>query len=273
MAFLIVLIVLISAIIAFVPKGKGIDPILGIYKVVVHPGRFHADETLGCGGVKVFAPNVIIERRVPTAEDFADPTVLVMDIGERLDYVLNNVDHHQNGMLPAACVLMLEFLPLTDQEKWVMYFLILDKVSRCDIGLDNSESFEYNGLIRAFNTLKGGFEKAVELGENAFRGYLNTARQIIKTSELWVSKIEFDGNVAIYNGKAFLAHWQMFAKADGIDFLIMSAGKRNPGEWQVMAADKDKMPIGVHPSQTFRHKNAFLAIYPTKEDAIAHICG
>lgn len=268
-------IIIIAAVIAFVVtlNGSGIDPVFGIRLIVTHPGRFHADETLAIGAVKVFNPFVKVERRNPTAADFADPTVLVLDQGKRLDLEMNNADHHQNAFLPAACVLVLSLLPITDEEKWMVYFLISDKVSRCDIGLDKAQSFEYNGIIRAFNTLKGGFDKAVQLGEDSFRGYLNTARQILKTRDIWASDVQIVGNVAIYEGRAFLAEWQQFGAADGVDFLIMPAGKRNAGEWQVMATDAKRNPIGEHPSQTFRHKAAFLAIYPTKEQAITHICG
>jgi hypothetical protein len=274
MTFSIVLIVLIFAIIAFLPKGKGIDPILGIYKVVTHPGRFHADETSAIGAVKVFNPNVIIERRVPTSSDLNDPCVLVLDIGRKEDYAMMNCDHHQGMRNPAACVMVLNILPLTDMEKWILYFKYLDQISKCDIGVTKPESYEYNGIVSMFNTLKGGFDKAVDLGENAFRGFLNHARSVIKTADIWNGgDVVKRGNVAIYEGDAFLSGWELFAEVDGIDFLIKEAGKRNAGCWQVIARDSNKTPIGVHEDQVFRHANAFLAIYTTKESAIAHICG
>ena len=143
-----------------------------------------------------------------------------------------------------------------------------------DIGITKSSSNDYNGVIRAFNTLNGGFDKAVELGTMAFEGYLNTARSIIKTKDVWQSgEIIFTNGVAIYEGDVFLQSWELFAEMDGIKFLVKKAGVRNPGEWQVLSRDSKQFPIGKAEGQTFLHKNAFIATYKTKEAAIAHMLG
>ena len=273
MLFSITIIILTVAILTQIRLGAGIDATFGIYKIVPHPGMFHADETAAIGAIKKWYPNVLVERRNPTAADFADPCVLVLDQGGKYDVTMRNMDHHHNVMLPASCVMVLELLPITDMEKWVIYFLWLDKVSQCDIN-GGSKSYEYNAIVRNFNTLKGGFDKAVAFGTDAFEGYLNTAKAMIKTAAIWGTDIVIDGNVAIYEGDVFLQGWQDFAKADGVDFLVNKASKkRNPGCWQAMATDKDIKAIGFADNQIFRHGTGFVAVYQTQAEAIAHVKG
>jgi len=57
---------------------------MDITKIVTHPGGAHKDEFLACS-VMIHHHSVPIFRREPTAEDIADPSVCVIDVGGEHD--------------------------------------------------------------------------------------------------------------------------------------------------------------------------------------------
>lgn len=63
-------------------------------RVVTHPGGAHKDDLLACA-VCLANRAVPIERRDPTDDDLDDPTVAVIDIGDRHEPDRANFDHHQ----------------------------------------------------------------------------------------------------------------------------------------------------------------------------------
>lgn len=62
--------------------------------ILTHPGSAHKDEYLACS-VLVAVRHVPIVRREPTAEDIANPSTCVVDVGHEHDPARNNFDHHQ----------------------------------------------------------------------------------------------------------------------------------------------------------------------------------
>jgi uncharacterized UPF0160 family protein len=68
-----------------------------IEKINTHPGIFHADDIMAVAFLSLKNPGVPVERRVPTAEELADPTVACVDVGGQYDWKLQNYDHHQKG--------------------------------------------------------------------------------------------------------------------------------------------------------------------------------
>ncbi len=67
---------------------------MNIKAIVTHPGGAHKDDFLACSVVLHFH-QVPIFRREPTAEDLADPSVFVIDVGGEHDAEKGNFDHHQ----------------------------------------------------------------------------------------------------------------------------------------------------------------------------------
>ncbi|MEM0967178.1 MAG: MYG1 family protein [Verrucomicrobiota bacterium] len=68
--------------------------VVPIERIVTHPGSAHKDEVLACAVCLAVHP-VVIERRDPSMEDLEDPSVAVIDVGDRHEPELNNFDHHQ----------------------------------------------------------------------------------------------------------------------------------------------------------------------------------
>lgn len=69
-----------------------------IEKIVVHPGRSHADEILAVmlAEASTHDGNIVpVFRRTPTEDDIADNRTLVMDIGGKVDDWAMVFDHHQ----------------------------------------------------------------------------------------------------------------------------------------------------------------------------------
>ncbi len=94
----------------FVPSS--FDPILNrdcmtIQLIVTHPGGAHKDDFLACS-LLAHLHGVPIQRRDPTEEDLADPSICVVDVGGVHDPERNNFDHHQFPRdAPPLCALSL----------------------------------------------------------------------------------------------------------------------------------------------------------------------
>ena len=75
--------------------------------IVTHPGGAHKDDFLACS-LLAHLHGVSIQRREPTDEDLANPSVCVVDVGGAHDPELNNFDHHQFPRdAPPLCALSL----------------------------------------------------------------------------------------------------------------------------------------------------------------------
>lgn len=62
--------------------------------IVTHPGGAHKDDFLACS-LLAHLHGVAIQRRDPTDQDLADPSICVVDVGGSHDPELSNFDHHQ----------------------------------------------------------------------------------------------------------------------------------------------------------------------------------
>lgn len=65
--------------------------------IIVHPGGAHLDEVVAAGLICWQEGALPVYRRIPTAEELADPQVWVVDTGGRHEPELLNFDHHQRG--------------------------------------------------------------------------------------------------------------------------------------------------------------------------------
>ncbi len=87
--------------------------------IITHPGSAHKDDFLACS-VLLAKHQVAVERRDPTDEELADPSIAVVDIGQQHDPELNNFDHHQfpRDHVPTCSLsLVLQHLGLYDDAR------------------------------------------------------------------------------------------------------------------------------------------------------------
>jgi hypothetical protein len=85
--------------------------VAAVRTVVIHVGGAHEDEILGTALILAKTSAIVrVERRDPTTQDLADPTVVVLDVGKQYAPELSNLDHHQDATLPCAAVLAARWL-------------------------------------------------------------------------------------------------------------------------------------------------------------------
>jgi len=67
---------------------------MNIRTIITHPGGAHKDDFLACS-LMVSLCGVPVFRREPTEEELVDPSVCVIDVGDRHEPENHNFDHHQ----------------------------------------------------------------------------------------------------------------------------------------------------------------------------------
>ncbi|VFQ46246.1 MYG1 family protein [Desulfoluna butyratoxydans] len=100
--------------------------------IITHPGSSHFDEFFALCLILAVHPDTdfTIERREPTAEEVADPTIWVVDIGEEYDPEKRNYDHHQNIELSASFVLVAEALGCAASLSSLPWWRFKDRIDR-----------------------------------------------------------------------------------------------------------------------------------------------
>lgn len=92
--------------------------------IIVHGGRAHLDDVMACAlamcrkgpasqddGIQELLAKewttIPIYRRDPTPDELADPTILVLDVGRKLEPGYSNFDHHQLDRSDCRCAMRL----------------------------------------------------------------------------------------------------------------------------------------------------------------------
>lgn len=240
-------------------------------KIVTHSGTFHADEICGVALLLRLFPGAAVERTyTPSEDDFADPGVIVLDIGRRYEPDLSNFDHHQDAALPSAAGLILRHFYGHDPRLAALlerHFIgYIDRVDRGDIVESAGSPPTINVIVRACNNLENGFDEALRIMTAALDAQFAAAKTSIRGENLWAAT-EKIGSVAVRDTQEFIVGWQELAADEGINFLV-SPNLR--GGYEIMSRDSKLFPIPADIRQTFLHNSGFMAAYASKEDAVAH---
>lgn len=251
-----------------------------IQKVITHAGAFHADEVLAVAILRHFGVMAPVERKFQVApEELADPEVLVLDVAQKFDPTLGNFDHHHDASLSATDILIADWLVSEgslDPEVRANLGEFLGYVSDVDRGRipGGGIAAGLNGIVRAMNPsdisqAMPAFENAVELVQRIFSAQLAVAERAVTDRKVWASLERIaGGKVAIQLDTYQMAGWKDEAEKEGVAFLITP----NPrGGWQIISRDSVLFNIPADVRQSFRHNSGFLAVYGTKEEAIAHV--
>ncbi|MFT7327946.1 MAG: hypothetical protein ACI870_000118 [Crocinitomicaceae bacterium] len=252
------------------------------YKLVItHNGKFHTDELSSdaLGRVlKVIQFDAPIERRKRgniTDEEFYDPTILILDIGERYQPELGNFDHHQDPDLEATNMLVLRYW-CEDKQIFVEHMSrkLFKYISDLDRGLRDrrTETAGFTAVIRNYNGYgEAGFEKARELIMLMLKGYIHTAHNTIKTQKKWPNfERVSSGKIAIMKpGDRFVIDWQDLAEEDGV-YLLLLPNKDDKTMYNIMVRDTRILTISKHLDQKYLHYKGFLGTYKSYEAAVKH---
>jgi len=248
--------------------------VLKYKKIITHSGAFHADEVLAIVLLRYLGLNVPIERKNRvTAEELADPTILVLDVGLRHDPAFGNFDHHQDSGLDAACMLVLQHFVRDEKLRKRLADKLFQIVSDIDCGRVEGQrriiSASFSSIIGNLRSLRDGFDVALDIAQKILHGYVGTAEQAIEGGAKWKSlKIGRGGKFKIQEDATYIPDWEELASQDGI-CLYLKPNTRIPGSYQILA-DTNVLRIPAKDTQLFMHNSGHLAVYASYKDAVAH---
>jgi hypothetical protein len=236
--------------------------------VLTHGGQFHADEVLAIALLKCAYGELSITRGFKVPEDHEFDYVL--DIGGVYDPMEGLYDHHQSEELEATNVLVLtQVMEMGDIAGWEYNHLLpfFMEVSDKDTGMVGVKMGDFNWMIRQFNSLPEGFDRAVDYAFNLIEAMLFTA-DVKHDGEVMWTMCGFEENYAIHNGPQPIVDWQKLAERDGIEFLI-TKNDRTEGHWNCVSRDSRHFQVPSDgEGQVFRHASGFMGVYDSLENAI-----
>ena len=243
-------------------------------KIIIHAGRYHADDVAADAWLKFMGYDCPVVRTYQITEDMlSDPTVAVIDIGQRYQPELNNYDHHQCGDIPCASSLVLKHFPPTDSrlKDHLSKFLFdyIDKVDRGHILLPTHPEPTVCSVIRSMNEAGVSYQDAVQYMLTTIKTFVAAGLSAIQDQDTWHNDVNKFGYYATIEAKP-PATWRDFAKKEDVMFL-MHPNPRKERSYSITSRDTNIMTIDKAEGQTFLHANGFIASYETKADALKHI--
>jgi len=234
-----------------------------ISKIITHDGIFHADDVMSIALMQEFIrPTLRVERtRNISADEFSNPDIWIVDVGGQWNRSLNNYDHHQDSSLPAACMLVLNELVNLGRISVEMQEELFDaiyEISDIDChGPMDKNGFQFNTLIKSFNAIEDGFDKALWVCRNYIQSCKENVANAAKSKEIWDDG-EKMGNIRVCSD--FPIHWKRYEE----EMFLVYPQKDN---WNVITRDSATAPLVDSVKATFMHANRFLAVFKNKKDA------
>lgn len=236
-----------------------------MHKIITHDGIFHADDVMSVALMKEFAgESILIERkRNISTEEYQDNKVWILDVGGQLDIDRRNFDHHHDKTVMSTCVLLANYLVDIEWMEQAVYNEMIENlmvISEIDCNGPYAHSgFQFNTLIKSFNSLEDGFEAAVDV----CRLWIQTCKKSVAEAE--ESKRIWDEGERLVGAKVckkFPIHWKRYKEEN---FLVYPQA----GKWNVISADSEKFPLLDHNNvAVFIHANRFIAVFDTKQEAL-----
>ena len=234
-------------------------------KVITHGGIFHADEVFAIALIhEVYGNDIPVERtRTISAEDFGNPNVWIVDVGGQFDTTLNNLDHHHDAELDAACMLVLAQLfargVITSNhfEELKTAFKAISHIDRN--GHAESNGFQVNSLINSFNALPNGWEIALNTAQCYIKAAFDSVKKGEESLRIWDAGQRI-GDHGIYCYE-FPIHWKRYNEKR---FLVYP----KDGKYNVLSIDSEKHPLVSTGKEEFLHKGKFIAVFASANDAI-----
>jgi uncharacterized UPF0160 family protein len=236
-----------------------------IKKIITHDGLFHADEVMAIALIMEFYGNIPVERtRNISQEDVDDPNVWIIDVNGQYNPSKGLFDHHHDESLSASCVLILDHLYMNKTISMELMTELSDNfvvISNIDKGgFIPYNGFQFNSLIKGFNSLPDGFNVAIDVCRNYIKCAMDNVAKMGESLSIW-SKGWTVNNV-IKCCSAFPIHWKRYPGT--IRFLVYP----NNGKYNVISVDSVKHPVISNGREEFLHNSKFLAVFKTEQDAL-----
>lgn len=252
------------------------------HRIVTHAGYFHADEVLSVAYLRALGFHGRIPRTYTLdVQMLQDPTTLVLDIGRVYNWNNGNFDHHQDGMLPATNMLLLDHFGIPENmggeavaER--LQKILFQRVSDIDTGRMKPDKenpiLDFNGMIRAFNPIGDAtqaeydkqFDKALAFAQTVLNEQGKVALKYQQDLQRWQS-LEKRPGIAICETSDMILCWKDEAEKENIWLLVAPLLR---GGWSVISRDSSTFRIPIDANQTFIHASGFIASYPTKDLAL-----
>ena len=238
-----------------------------IKKIITHDGIFHADEVMAIALIHEFVDGGIpVERtRTISTEDMEDPNVWVIDVGGEYNPSLGLFDHHHDDSLEASCVLIATHLFLENIYNDDMFLELRDTmhvISEIDTGgYTQYNGFQFNSLIKMFNSLDNGWQLALDTCRNYIKCLKDNVDKIEQSRRIWDEGERISMHIKYCH--EFPIHWKRYD-----DSAVMYLIYPNKGKFNLLSKDSKDFPICSSGDEEFLHNAKFLAVFSSKEDAI-----
>lgn len=260
-----------------------------------HDGIFHCDEVMAISTLEKFLGihfQVIRTRdKKLLQEALLDKNIWVLDVGYSLDYMMNNVDHHQNKDLPATNLLILNYLRDTNVIKEDLYkelYPLYKGVSNFDTNQeeahDKYSKYDVKHEIRTLSSIIGGFNSVDIQQDEQFRKAIYFMSEVLDNEvgdayDRIQAREDFKYKVELNEGKVivFEKHNVMWKQLAGPNVLLC-VSKDFKGQWNVTSINDKiikleeddilKSYLTNKEDFVFRHPSGFMSGYITKDSAI-----
>lgn len=178
-----------------------------ITKIVTHPGHAHRDDFLSVCFVLALCSqekNIpTVERRDATSSDLNDPSVIVIDVGEKYQPELNNFDHHQfDRNSDPVCALTLVLQKMT----------IYEEANRGFRWLNVTEKFDSKGPFYVANEIGIEWNKISDATFSPIEEVILHMFSKLKKNTKTMSKLMITiGNELLNTLEQFTGRWQQLS--------------------------------------------------------------
>lgn len=253
------------------------------YRILVHAGKFHADDVFCVAMAQILNPKIKVERVFKT-EGLEDSKAIICDIGGgRYDHHQENAELREDGHKFAACGLFFrdfgELLFPREESRKAFHDTYILPIEDCDNG------YAPNPLSSTISAFNGSWETTPEEREEGFSRAVSFARGVLER-EISIMKAKQKAEDLVDealaksdNGLVVLSQYlptDMFVGTGAK--LVISPSLR--GGYQLLTIKKsvgsfeDVLPLPESWLEdkptgcTFVHQARFIAIFDTKYDAI-----
>lgn len=281
-------------------------------KIVTHDGFPHFDETAAIALLMyVSNQNIEVERISHQDEESIqkakeDENIILLDLGQELDYDKSNLDHHQDKEIPCSLVLMWDWFrwqlittnvkSSSETTRFLKAKLFMETWGQLIDDLDRQASGRPHREIIADLPqelqdlrLAKHWKKDPEKVFKYYVGYFQTVlseelfgvNQIIASEAQQVRKralagwtnhfVTLDNGIAIGDGVQ-VPDWQMIAP-EHIRFIVSPVFEQSDSskikQYSLISKDNTLYPVKADDfNPLFLHPTRFLAAFKTKEEAV-----
>lgn len=255
--------------------------------VITHDGLFHSDEVFSVALLRLYYSDIKIIRTRDSElliKAINDREVFVLDVGNAYDPQTRNFDHHQMDAPEGLSTISLLFFHLfpdfrEDDRLSKIYNRLIKGINEWDQGkadrILKGHPLHLPQLISGFNRFgmpnqDTQFLKAVDFAYKVLANEMNTAKEMIRSEEVWKKKEVLGKQVALLD--EYCTFWRI---VQGEEKHYKYIAQPDLDNWSVMSVDSELHPLPEVTGNTnglvFQHKDRFITVFNNYQSAINYI--